>query len=111
MSRHEERTWRIVRKRPTLSDLKGQRERLRQDLEQFASRKPDAAVIASLKERLRALDAEIALAESDKKRDGDRPAGEEGDGGDAFRSSSSKPGAGGRFSPRGWRSDGGDDGE
>lgn len=103
MSRHEERTWRIVRKRPTLPDLKSQRERLRQDLEQFASRKPDAAVIASLKERLRALDAEIAAAESDKKRDGDRPAGEDGD--DAFRSAGSRPGSGGRFSPRGWRSD------
>lgn len=108
MSRHEERTWRIVRKRPTLPDLKSQRERLRQDLEQYASRKPDAAVIASLKERLRALDAEIAQAESDKKRDGDRPAAEDGDGVEAFRNSSTRS-SGGRFSPRGWRSDG--DGE
>jgi hypothetical protein len=99
MSRHEERTYRVGRKRLGLPELKAQRERLRQDLEQFSSRKPDASVISSLKERLRALDAEIAAGEAERKRETDRSAtDEDGD---------ERPAEGGpgRYSPRGWISE------
>lgn len=94
MSRMEERTYRVARKKLGVQELKAQRERLRQDLEQFASRKPDASVIASLKERLRGLDAEIAAAEAEHKRDTDRQSGDS-EGGDG-------EGGGGRYAPRGW---------
>lgn len=93
MSRMEERTYRVARKKLGVQELKAQRERLRQDLEQFASRKPDASVIASLKERLRGLDAEIAAAEAERKRDADRQSGDS-EGGEGE--------GGGRYSPRGW---------
>jgi uncharacterized membrane protein YccC len=89
MSRQEERTYRVARKKLGVAELKAQRERLRQDLEQFASRKPDAAVISSLKERLKGLDAEIAAAEAERKSEGERGDGE-------------NEGGSGRYSPRGW---------
>lgn len=75
MSKYEERTYRIAKKRPNMAEMKSQRERLRQDLEQFMARKPGAAIIASLKERIRALDAEIAEAEAERKRERERQPG------------------------------------
>ena len=102
MSRHEERTYRVGRKRLCVPELKAQRERLRQDLEQYSSRKPDATVITSLKERIRALDAEIAAAEAERKND--RPPPEEDDEPETASryASTSTHTSPGRFPPRGW---------
>lgn len=80
MSRYEERTYRVGKKKPNIQEMKSQRERLRQDLEQFSARKPGAVVIQSLRERIKALDQEIADAEAERKREraASAPGDEEG---------------------------------
>ncbi len=69
MSRHEERAYRVGSTKPTLASMKQQLVRLKEDLLQFKSRKPDGAMIQPLRDRIRSLEAEIAEAEASKKRD------------------------------------------
>lgn len=104
MSKYEERTYRVGKKRPSIADMKGQRERLRQDLEQFTARKPAAAVIASLRERIKALDLEIAEAEAERKRDRPAPIGDDEPDGVGNTESGAQAGlraTSSRFPPRG----------
>ncbi len=69
MSKYEERAFKVGKTTSNLSDLKNQLGRLKADLEQFVARKPDGAVVAPLRERIRALEAEIAAGDESRKRD------------------------------------------
>lgn len=80
MSRHEERAYRVGSARQGLPDLKLQLARLKEDLRQFSARNPAGAMIAPLKERIGALEAEIAEAEAGRKRDRESRAAAEEEG-------------------------------
>lgn len=103
MSRYEERTYRVGKKKPNIQEMKSQRERLRQDLEQFAARKPGAVVIQSLRERIKALDQEILEAEAERKRERTAAAPGDEDGADGGPDGPRMPqrAVSSRFPPRG----------
>lgn|GEM_PF-3380562 len=63
MSKFEERAFPVGKAKSDLFGLKNQLSRLKDDLNLFIARKPDGAVIAPLRERIRALEAEIAEAD------------------------------------------------
>ena len=63
MSKFEERAFQIGKVKADLAGLKNQLSRLKEDLGQFMARKPDGAVIAPLRERIKELEAEIAESE------------------------------------------------
>lgn len=69
MSKYEERAYNVGRTRPNIAAMKNQLSRLRHDLEQFVARKPDGAVVSTLRERIREMEATIAEAEANKKRE------------------------------------------
>jgi hypothetical protein len=97
MSRHEERAYRVGSAKQGLPDLKLQLARLKEDLRQFSGRNPAGAMIAPLKERIAALEAEIAEAEAGRRRDRESQAAadEEGTAGRASSRSTH-----GHFPPR-----------
>jgi uncharacterized protein involved in exopolysaccharide biosynthesis len=75
VSKYEEQAYRVgggkpnPNAKPNVPLLKSQLARLRHDLEQFIARKPDGSVIAPLKERIREMEATIASAEAENKRE------------------------------------------
>jgi len=69
VSKYEERAYNVGRTRPNIAAMKNQLSRLRHDLEQFVARKPDGAVVSTLRERIREMEATIAEAEANKKRE------------------------------------------
>ena len=69
MSKYEERAYQVGRSKPNIAGLKNQLARLKHDLEQFAARKPSGAVVTTLKERIREVEATIAEAEANRKRE------------------------------------------
>ena len=69
MSKYEERAYQVGRSKPNIAGLKNQLARLKHDLEQFAARKPSGPVVITLKGRIRELEANIAEAEANKKRE------------------------------------------
>jgi hypothetical protein len=107
VSKYEERVYLVGKKKPNIAELKNRLVRLRHDLEQFTARKPGGAVVAPLRERIVALEAEIVEAEANRARerqlsmgpaddDGPTPPGSgEGDASSLNRATS------GRFPPRG----------
>jgi len=99
MPSHDERAYRVTRSKegPTLAEQKSQLARLKQDLEQFKSRQAGGAILGSLQERIRELEASVARAENARTldREARRDGSSEGSGGAEVRSTSS------RFPPRG----------
>jgi hypothetical protein len=69
VSKYEERAYQVGRSKPNIAGLKNQLARLKHDLEQFAARKPSGAVVTTLKERIREVEATIAEAEANRKRE------------------------------------------
>ena len=75
MSKYEEQAYRVgvgkpnPNAKPNVPLLKSQLARLKHDLAQFIARKPDGSVIAPLKERIREMEATIASAEAENKRE------------------------------------------
>jgi len=69
VSKYEERAYQVGRSKPNIAGMKNQLERLKHDLEQFAARKPSGAVVITLRERIRELEATIAEAEANRKRE------------------------------------------
>jgi hypothetical protein len=75
VSKYEEQAYRVggakpnPNAKPNIALLKSQLARLTHDLEQFMARKPDGSVIAPLKERIREMEATIASAEAESKRE------------------------------------------
>ena len=69
MSKYEERAYQVGRTKPNIAGMKNQLARLKHDLEQFTARKPAGSVVATLKGRIRELEATIAEAEANKKRE------------------------------------------
>ncbi len=69
MSKYEERAYQVGRTKPNIAGMKNQLARLKHDLEQFAARKPSGAVVTTLKERIREIEATIAEAEANRKRE------------------------------------------
>ena len=69
MSKYEERAYNVGRSKPNIAGMKNQLARLKHDLEQFTARKPDGAVVTTLKERIRELEATILDAEASKVRE------------------------------------------
>jgi hypothetical protein len=69
VSKYEERAYQVGRSKPNIAGMKNQLARLKHDLEQFAARKPSGAVVITLKERIRELEATIAEAEANRKRE------------------------------------------
>jgi len=75
VSKYEEQAYRVggakpnPNAKPNIALMKSQLSRLKHDLEQFMARKPDGSVIAPLKERIREMEASIASAEADSKRE------------------------------------------
>ncbi len=63
MSKFEERAFPVGKAKSDLASLKNQLARLKDDLDRFIARKPDGAVIAPLRERIKELEAEIAEAD------------------------------------------------
>ena len=68
MSKYEERAFRVGKTKPGLAEMKSQLSRLKEDLSQFVARKPGGAVVAPLRQRIVALEAEIAAIEQDRMR-------------------------------------------
>ncbi len=66
MTNYDEKAYRIAKSKngPSLAEQKSQLARLKQDLEQFKSRQTGAAVVGSLQERIRELEASIAHADT-----------------------------------------------
>lgn len=97
MSKYEERAFPLGKTKPDLAGLKCQLARLKEDLGRFMSRNPAGAVVASLRERIRELETQIA--EADRARLKERQAGREagGEPGDAAEGVHSTAG---RFPPR-----------
>ena len=101
MSNYDEKAYRMTRSKdgPSLAEQKSQLARLKQDLEQFKNRQAGAAVMATLQERIRELEASVSRA--DTARALDREARR------APRDADDRPGAGdvrstsSRFPPRG----------
>ncbi len=69
MSKYEERAYQVGRSKPNIAGLKNQLTRLKHDLDQFVARKPSGSVVVTLKERIRELEATIAEAEANRKRE------------------------------------------
>lgn len=113
MNRYDEKVYRVPRKKegPSLAEQKSQLFRLKQDLEQFKARQAGAAVVGSLRERIRDLEASIARAEAARNTDRPRRSVEDGaeanDGGDGGGNNGGAGGPGtvrstsSRFPPRG----------
>lgn len=110
MNRYDEKVYRTPRRKegPTLAEQKSQLVRLKQDLEQFRARQTGAAVISTLRDRIRELEGSINRAESVKaeraarqaERDSYHGGGDEGDaGGDPANGSVQSTSS--RFPPRG----------
>ncbi|MEI6985612.1 MAG: Gas vesicle protein V [Rhodospirillaceae bacterium] len=99
MSKYEERAYNVGRTKPNIAGMKNQLARLKHDLEQFTARKPDGAVVVTLRERIREFEATIAEAEANKKRDNMPPPVDDA-ADDAPTQSSDRPSAGrtGNFS-------------
>ncbi|WP_156927254.1 Gas vesicle protein V [Azospirillum halopraeferens] len=100
MSKFEDRAFRVGKRRSGLAEMKGQLVRLRQDLEQIAARNPAGAVVAPLRQRIRALEAEIAEAEAERARSRP-PSRDEADAGDEGGPRGGVRSTAGRFPPRG----------
>jgi len=108
VSKYEEQAYRVggakpnPNAKPNITLLKSQLARLKHDLEQFMARKPDGSVIAPLKERIREMEAIIASAEADSKREKQaaRPSDDDDDAG-AQSSRGEMRSTSGRFPPRG----------
>lgn len=109
MSKYEERAYNVGRTRPNIAAMKNQLARLKHDLEQFVARKPDGAVVSTLKERIRELEGTIAEAEANKKREAQARAAADDTSHDeegrtprrSERSTSAGYAIGSRFPPRG----------
>ncbi len=69
MSKYEELAFQVGKTKTDLAALKSQLVRLKNDLDQFLSRKPDGAVVQPLRERIKQLEADISAAETSKTRD------------------------------------------
>lgn len=100
MSKFEDRAFRVGKRRSGLAEMKSQLVRLRQDLEQIAARNPTGAVVAPLRQRIRALEGEIAEAEADKARNRPQPR-DEAEGEEGGTTYGSVRSTAGRFPPRG----------
>jgi septal ring factor EnvC (AmiA/AmiB activator) len=66
VSRYEEKVWRVPKGKggPSIAEMKSQLARLKQDMEQFQGRGAGAAVMASLRDRIRQLQGSLAEAEA-----------------------------------------------
>jgi len=98
MPNYDEKAYRITRSKdgPSLAEQKSQLARLKQDLEQFTSRQAGAAILGSLRERIRDLEGSIARIENARALDREARQSGEGDGPrNEVRATSS------RFPPRG----------
>ncbi|MGQ9369092.1 Gas vesicle protein V [Azospirillum sp. ST 5-10] len=100
MSKFEDRAFRVGKRRSSLAEMKGQLVRLRQDLEQIAARNPTGAVVAPLRQRIRALEGEIAEAEADKARNRPPPR-DDGEGDEPSGTRAPVRSTAGHFPPRG----------
>ncbi len=98
MPNYDEKAYRITRSKdgPSLAEQKSQLARLKQDLEQFKSRQAGGAILGSLQERIRDLEASVARIENARVLDREaRQSGSDGAPRNEVRSTSS------RFPPRG----------
>lgn len=97
MPNYDEKAYRMTRSKdgPTLAEQKSQLARLKQDLEQFTSRQAGAAILGSLRERIRDLEGSIARIENARTLDREARQSGEGGGRSEVRATSS------RFPPRG----------
>ncbi|MEI8394413.1 MAG: Gas vesicle protein V [Rhodospirillaceae bacterium] len=102
MSKYEDRAYNVGRSKPNIAGLKNQLARLKHDLEQFVARKPSGEVVITLKGRIRELEATIAEAEANKKREAQARTAADDSGPDTNpRSSSGVHSISSRFPPRG----------
>jgi hypothetical protein len=60
MAHYEEKLYRVSKTRPALSDLKSQLVTLKRDLEHFQSARASGALMDSLKDRIRQIEAALA---------------------------------------------------
>jgi len=97
MPNYDERAYRVTRSKegPSLAEQKSQLARLKQDLEQFKSRQAAGAILGSLQERIRDLEASVARIENARTLDREARQSGEGGGNSPVRATSS------RFPPRG----------
>ena len=66
MPNYDEKAYRVTRSKdgPTLAEQKSQLARLKQDLDQFKARQAGGAILGSLQERIRDLEASVARIEN-----------------------------------------------
>ncbi|MGE5546608.1 MAG: hypothetical protein ACM33T_06915 [Solirubrobacterales bacterium] len=69
MSKYEERAFQVGKTKADLGVLKNQLARMKEDLVQFTARKQGGSLVGPLRERIRALEGEIAAMEQARKRE------------------------------------------